>query len=247
MSDIVGVESGSDDDDDVRVVFGVPEDETPRKWCKRHIPDQKSRVSCVVGLEVACLLRDGSASLPRRAATNKALVSDGATYISNPQKGAKRSKRRLVLRGGCLYAYRDVNKSLGGRDTPELSRALILRDTFVEPVSRRANPPAALRPDERDRALLLLPTEAPKLRAVRVRAASGAYLTNVLDDEKLEQVCLLFESGSDASMWLEALRGAAAPSVSSAPPGDAVALPLDCAGVPREARRLLAARLRRGL
>ena len=247
LSDIVGVESGSDDDDDVRVVFGVPVDETPRKWCKRHIPDQKSRVSCVVGLEVACLLRDGSASLPRRAAPNKALVSDGATYISNPQKGAKRSKRRLVLRGGCLYAYRDVNKSLGGKDTPELSRALILRDTFVEPVSRRANPPAALRPDERDRALLLLPTEAPKLRAVRVRAASGAYLTNVLDDEKLEQVCLLFESGSDASMWLEALRGAAAPSGSSPPPGDAVALSLDCAGVPREARRLLAARLRRGL
>jgi hypothetical protein len=82
---------------------------------------------------------------------------------------------------------------------------------------------------------------------VRVRAASGAYLTNVLDDEKLEQVCLLFESGSDASMWLEALRGAAAPSGSSPPPGDAVALSLDCAGVPREARRLLAARLRRGL
>ena len=114
-------------------------------------------------------------------------------------------------------------------------------------VSRRANPPAALRPDERDRALLLLPTEAPKLRAVRVRAASGAYLTNVLDDEKLEQVCLLFESGSDASMWLEALRGAAAPPPLSPPPGDAVALSLDCAGVPREARRLLAARLRRGL
>ena len=40
---------------------------------------------------------------------------------ANPQKGAKPIRRRLVLRGGCLYAYRDVNKSLGGKDTPELS------------------------------------------------------------------------------------------------------------------------------
>ena len=94
MSDIVGVESGSDDDDDVRVVFGVPVDETPRKWCKRHIPDQKSRVSCVVGLEVACLLRaSGSASLPRRAAPNKALVSDGALRISQIRR-KERSDRK---------------------------------------------------------------------------------------------------------------------------------------------------------
>ena len=244
LGDVVGVESGSDDDDDLRVVFGVPPDETPRKWCKRHIPDARARVSCVVGLEISHALRDGAASLPRRAAPNRALVCDGVLYIANPQKGAKRSRRRLVLRGGCLYAYRDVDKSLGGRDTPELSRAVVLRDTFVDRASRA--PPPALRPDECQRALVLAPTEGPKLRAVRVRAASGAYLTAVLPDADAQSVCLLFESVAEAAAWLEALRRAAAP-VSSPPPGDVVSLPVDCAGVSRADRALLAARLRKGL
>ena len=62
--------------------------------------------------------------------------------------------------------------------------------------------------------------------------------------------CLLLLATGAAAFQAPAVArpaSAVAPAQPAAPPGDAVALALDCAGVPREARRLLAARLRRGL
>ena len=98
----------------------------------------------MVGLEVACLLRIWLGVVTRRAASQRFFLT--APRYLNLRK-ERSGPKRLVLRGGCPYVYRDVNKSLVARHS-ELSQ---LDSRHVRRACPGANPPAAL-PDERDRA-----------------------------------------------------------------------------------------------
>jgi hypothetical protein len=224
----------------------------PRRAPRRaSFRDKDARLAADVVRALGAFFGDGAAARASAPTSAPTLDAD-VLWLANPPTTTKafgappdfggtatKSSKRVALRGRAVYAYRPGDRTLAG-----LSVVVALADARAESVAaaaaRGVDAPAALRPDEFDRAVRLRPPGAA-LATLRVAASTRAARV----DAAHREVVLRFADARAAAAWLAALRAAAAPK--RTPPDPAAAAAFAALDAPEAARAPLATFLRRAL